>query len=31
MRTGGKVQQVQVLNYGYGVYWWGSRISQGRC
>ena len=31
MRTGGKVQQVQVLNDGDGVYWWGSRISHGRC
>jgi hypothetical protein len=31
LRTGGKVQKVQVLNDGEGVYWWGSRISHGPC
>lgn len=31
VRTGGTVQQVQVLNDGAGLYWWGSRISHGKC
>ena len=30
LRTGGKVQQIQTLNDGEGVYYWGSKISNVR-